>query len=50
MLKFVAMGSDMHEKKLVFRAIFLGIKEARGEILTSKVYLQLLQDPIGWGR
>lgn len=49
MLTLNPIGRDTHEKKVVLRAIYLAIQEARKQILTSKLYLQILTDPIGWG-
>jgi hypothetical protein len=42
---------EYDDRKQLFRCIYLAIKEARGKFLTSKLFLDLLEDPISrWGR
>lgn len=64
-LKFVAQGkkksdeddpgstrfaSELPDISMHYRAIYLAIQELQGIITTSGLYLQLLEDPLVWGR
>ncbi len=46
----VRFASVLPDATMHFRAIYLAIQELFGIITTSGLYLQLLEDPIVWGR
>lgn len=43
-----ARGKDKETQKIVWRSLYLGIREARGQP-TAALYLQLISDPLAWG-
>ncbi len=46
----IRFASELPDAAMHFRAVYLAIQELFGIITTSGLYLQLLEDPIAWGR
>jgi len=46
----IRFASELPDVAMHFRSIYLAIQELFGIITTSGLYLQLLEDPIIWGR